>query len=88
MSRFNSFDPMTPAQSKALGSALAEGVLQVHHQGMVYWEQQLRLVLNDRPRWIPQKVFAWMAAKVLKQAVLMGEVPKPLTVAIEVRGKK
>jgi hypothetical protein len=87
MSRINNFEVLTPAKAKKISEAIAEAVLQVHHDGQVYWEKQMKLVINEKPRLMPVWLWGLALALVVRQTIRDGDVPRPVHVVTEVRDR-
>lgn len=48
-----------------MSEILREWTEQVMYQEAVMREAQLRLVIRDRPRWLPDRVWRWAIGKLL-----------------------
>ncbi len=87
MGKMNKFEVLTPSKSKKIGQAITSAIMQVHHDGQIYWEQQLELVINKKPRLCPAFVWSMLLGLVVRQKVRDGEVPRPVHIVTEVQSR-
>lgn len=78
MSRFNT---LSPRELGRVMESLTSQIRDAEKKQFVIWEKTLRLHVNEKPRFMPRPVWAWIVGLVLTQSgeekVLPGAIPMP-----------